>query len=48
MCGASAVQVGTANLQNPHIMLNILEGIRSFIVNKGIHNLTELIGIAQS
>ena len=46
MCGASAIQVGTANLRNPHIMLNILEGIRSFISNKGIHDLTELIGIA--
>ncbi len=46
-CGASAIQVGTANLHNPHIMLNILEGIRSFISNKEIHDLTELIGIAQ-
>lgn len=46
-CGASAIQVGTANLHNPHIMLNILEGIRNFTRDKGIHDLTELIGIAQ-
>ncbi len=48
MCGASAVQVGTANLTHPHAVLDILEGIRNFTRDKGIHNLTELIGIAQS
>ena len=48
MCGASAVQVGTANLTHPHAVLDILEGMRNFTRDKGIHNLTELIGIAQS
>jgi len=47
MSGASAVQVGTANLHNPHTILDILEGIRNFITGKGLHSLTELIGIAQ-
>jgi len=45
--GASAVQVGTANLHNPHTILDILEGIRNFITDKGFHSLTELIGMAQ-
>jgi len=47
MSGASAVQVGTANLHNPHAILDILEGIRNFITDKGFHSLTELIGMAQ-
>ena len=45
MCGASAVQVGTANLTNPHIGLNILEGIEHFMRDKGIRDLIDLIGI---
>ena len=47
MCGASAVQIGTANLTNPQISLTILEGIGSFMRGKGIQKLTDLIGIAQ-
>ena len=41
MCGASAVQIGTANLINPQISLAILEGIENFMIEKGIKNLTE-------
>ncbi|MDY7018720.1 MAG: dihydroorotate dehydrogenase [Chloroflexota bacterium] len=48
MCGASSVQVGTANLTNPQISLNILQGIGIFMSEKGVHNLTELIGVAQN
>jgi len=48
MCGASAVQVGTANLTNPHATLDILEGIKHFMREKGIQKLTDLIGIAQA
>ena len=47
MAGASAIQVGTANLTNPHSSLVILEGIADFMKNKGITNLTELVGVAQ-
>ncbi|MCK4403327.1 MAG: dihydroorotate dehydrogenase [Dehalococcoidia bacterium] len=47
MCGASAVQVGSANLTNPRASLDILEGIKHFMSDKGIHNLADLIGVAQ-
>jgi len=46
--GASAVQVGTATLTNPRAALDILEGIEHFMVERGIQNLTELVGIAKS
>ena len=48
MAGAAAVQIGTANLTNPQISLTILDGIENFMKEKGIQNLTDLIGIAQS
>ncbi len=47
MAGASAIQVGTANLTNPHSSLAILEGIENFMNSKGIKSLTELVGVAQ-
>ena len=47
MAGASAVQVGTAILTNPHISLAILEGIEHFVEEKGIRSLTELTGVAR-
>ena len=46
MAGATAIQVGTANLSNPHISLTILEGIENFMRDKGIQKLTDLIGTA--
>ena len=48
MCGASAVQIGTASLHNPHAMLDILEGMRNSVRDRGIHHLSELIGIAHN
>jgi len=47
MAGASAVQVGTASFANPHVPLDILEGIEEFMKKEGIDNLTDLIGVAQ-
>jgi dihydroorotate oxidase B, catalytic subunit (EC 1.3.3.1) len=46
MCGASAVQIGTANLTNPQVTLTILEGIERFMRDKGIRKLSDLIGVA--
>ena len=43
MCGASAVQIGTANLTNPSTSLVVLDGIRHFMEDNGINKLTELI-----
>jgi len=47
MAGATAVQIGTASLTSPDICLTILEGIELFLREKGIRNLTDLIGVAQ-
>jgi dihydroorotate dehydrogenase (NAD+) catalytic subunit len=47
MAGATAVEIGTACLTSPDISLTILEGIKRFMLNKGVANITELIGAAQ-
>jgi dihydroorotate dehydrogenase (NAD+) catalytic subunit len=47
MAGATAIQVGTACLTSPDICLTILEGIKHFMLDKGVENITELIGAAQ-
>jgi len=47
MAGATAVQIGTASLHSPDICLTILEGIEHFMLDKGVENFTDLIGVAQ-
>ena len=46
MAGATAVQIGTACLTSPDICLTILEGIKHFMLDKGVGNLTDLTGAA--
>ena len=47
MAGATAVEVGTANLVNPRTALDIIDGLYRFLQAEGIHNITELRGIAR-
>jgi dihydroorotate dehydrogenase (NAD+) catalytic subunit len=47
MAGASAVQVGTAALVNPHAPLDIIEGLERFMLKNGVSDISELIGAAR-
>jgi len=47
MAGASAVQVGTANLTNPQAALDVLDGIEQFMRARGIQSLKDITGIAR-
>lgn len=47
MAGATAIQVGTANLANPCAGLDVLQGIERFMKDKGIKNLVDIIGAAR-
>jgi dihydroorotate dehydrogenase (NAD+) catalytic subunit len=47
MAGATAVEVGTANLVNPQTALDIIDGLQQFIKAEGIGKITELRGIAR-
>ena len=44
LCGASAVQVGTANFVNPSASTGIIDGIKSYMAKNGIKEIKELIG----
>lgn len=47
MAGATAVQVGTANLASPDICLTILQGLEHFMAENGVQEISELIGAAR-
>jgi dihydroorotate dehydrogenase (NAD+) catalytic subunit len=48
MAGASAVQIGTANLTRPLTALEVLDGVGQFMQEKGIPDLKAIIGKARS
>jgi dihydroorotate dehydrogenase (NAD+) catalytic subunit len=44
IAGASAVQVGTANFVNPHVTIEIIDGIEKFLSERNIQKITDVIG----
>jgi dihydroorotate dehydrogenase (NAD+) catalytic subunit len=44
LAGASAIQIGTANFQDPRASVRILEGLTRFLTSKGIPSVRDLIG----
>lgn len=47
MAGATAVQIGTANLTDPSVCLTVLEGVERFLADNGVERLVDLIGVAR-
>jgi dihydroorotate dehydrogenase (NAD+) catalytic subunit len=47
IAGASAVQIGTWNFVNPRITLEIIDGIESYMKDRGFARLSDLVGIFQ-
>ncbi len=47
MAGARAIQVGTANFANPKVMLEIIEGIESYMEENGFTRLADIVGLAR-
>ena len=47
MAGATAVQIGAANLVNPYICRDIIEELPALMDDLGIENLRDIIGAAQ-
>lgn len=45
LVGATAVEIGTANLINPRCSLEILQGIRDYLERSGIPSVRELTGL---
>ncbi len=44
MVGASAVQIGTANLIDPEVSVKVVAGLREYCRENGINHLSELVG----
>jgi dihydroorotate dehydrogenase (NAD+) catalytic subunit len=44
LAGASAVAVGTANFVNPRASVEIAEGIRDYLVERGLKHVSEIVG----
>lgn len=44
LCGAAAVQIGTANFVNPKAPVEIIEGLRKYLVKNKIKNAGALVG----
>lgn len=45
MAGATAVEVGTANFVNPHVMEDIIDGLADYCRRHGVSDINELRGI---
>jgi dihydroorotate dehydrogenase (NAD+) catalytic subunit len=48
IAGASAVQVGTANFINPHVTTDVIDGIERFLAERGIANISDVIGTLET
>ena len=46
LAGASAVQVGTAAMVNPLVMIEIIQGIEQYLREQGYSSVKEIIGLA--
>lgn len=44
LAGASAIQIGTANLVNPRAGIEVIQGFRKYLVQNNIDRIQELIG----
>jgi len=44
LCGASAIQIGTANFVNPQAMPNIIDGIKHYLKQNKLKSVRELTG----
>ncbi|MGP1587389.1 MAG: dihydroorotate dehydrogenase [Treponemataceae bacterium] len=44
MAGATAIQVGTATFSNPNCMIEIIEGIKSWMTRKGYDKISDFCG----
>ncbi len=46
LAGATAVAIGTANFVNPRATMDVLSGIKHYMIKNGVRDINELIGAA--
>ena len=47
LCGAAAVQVGTANFLNPTAAVEVAEGIAEYCARHGVDRVSDLVGAVE-
>ena len=47
MCGATAIEIGTANFLDPAITIKVRDGINEWLDNHGVADIHEIIGAIQ-
>ncbi len=47
LAGATAVSVGTANFMNPYATLDVIDGIEKYMVQHGVSDINDLVGIVK-
>jgi dihydroorotate dehydrogenase (NAD+) catalytic subunit len=45
LVGASAIQIGTANLVNPRTGIDVINGIKKYLIQNKIENVQKLTGL---
>lgn len=45
MCGATAVQIGTANFIDPEVTIKVIEGIEAWCESHGVSDIHDIIGV---
>jgi len=48
IAGASAVQIGTANFINPHVTMDVIDGIETFLAERNIASISDIIGTLET
>jgi dihydroorotate dehydrogenase (NAD+) catalytic subunit len=48
LAGASAIQIGTANLVNPRTGIEVINGIKKYLIENKINNIQKLTGLFRS
>jgi dihydroorotate dehydrogenase (NAD+) catalytic subunit len=44
MCGATAIEIGTANFLDPAVSIKVRDGINEWLDNHGCQSVAEIIG----
>ena len=47
MCGASAIEIGTANFIDPQVTVKVRDGINQWLDSHGIASVTDIIGVME-
>jgi dihydroorotate dehydrogenase (NAD+) catalytic subunit len=48
LVGASAIQIGTANLINPRTAIHVIQGVKNYLIQNNIKSIRKLTGLFET